>query len=263
MEWVETTGRSVEDAVDTALDRLGVDEQDAEFEVLEEPKAGLFGRLRSEARVRARVKPTQPRPKNERGDRPRRRRSAGSGGGERPAGTAERVQPNPEQGGPVSVNGVSSEDVPLEEQAEVAREFLVGLMSTLDIPASVGVRHVDEETVEVAVSGEDLGLLIGPKGATLNALQDLTRTVVNRRTGGRNGRLLVDVAEYRQKRKAALERFVQQVAAEVKASGTPKALEPMTAPDRKIVHDTVNAIDGVETTSEGEEPLRRVVIVPA
>ena len=74
MEWVETTGRTIEEAKDAALDELGVDEQDAEFEVVEEPKVGLFGRLRSEARVRARVRPTRPRPKEDRRDRRRRDR---------------------------------------------------------------------------------------------------------------------------------------------------------------------------------------------
>ena len=75
MEWVETTGRTVEEAKDSALDQLGVDEEDAEFEILEQPKLGLFGRLRAEARVRARVRPTTPRPKEDRGRR--RRRPAG------------------------------------------------------------------------------------------------------------------------------------------------------------------------------------------
>ena len=74
MEWVETTGRTVEDAKELALDKLGIDETDAEFEVLEEPKVGLFGRLRSEARVRARVRPSRPRPKEDRRDRQRRNR---------------------------------------------------------------------------------------------------------------------------------------------------------------------------------------------
>ena len=162
----------------------------------------------------------------------------------------------------MSGNGSKNEDVPLDQQAEVARQFLVGLMSTLEMPASVDVNEIDDDTVEVAVNGEDLGLLIGPRGTTLSALQDLTRTVVNRRTGGRNGRLLVDVGGYRQKRKAALERFVRQVAEEVKTTGSAKALEPMNPADRKVVHDTINTIEGVGTTSEGEEPLRRVVIVP-
>src|ERR1700738_101064 len=80
MEWVETTGRTVEEAKDAALDQLGVDEQDAEFEIVEEPRFGLFGRLRSEARVRARVRPTKPRPKEERRDRRGRRRGPGADG---------------------------------------------------------------------------------------------------------------------------------------------------------------------------------------
>src|SRR5690606_39765158 len=78
MEWVETTGKTVDEAKDLALDQLGVDEQDAEFEVLEEPRTGLFGRLRGEARVRARVRPTQPRPKQDRRDRKGRPSRGGS-----------------------------------------------------------------------------------------------------------------------------------------------------------------------------------------
>jgi spoIIIJ-associated protein len=288
MEWVETTGKTVEEAKDRALDQLGVDETDAEFEVLEEPKVGLFGRLRSEARVRARVRPTTPRPKDDRRDK---RRRKGSAGGDRPGGRApkaekaggETAQPATERapsggGGNRGRRGGGrdrsrereqekgddvSEDVSLAEQGEVAREFLDGLLAEFGATGTVSVHELDEETVEVAVEGEDLGLLIGPKGSTLSALQEVTRTVVQRQTGGRNGRLLVDVAAYRQKRKAALERFTKQVAEEVKDSGVRRVLEPMSAADRKVVHDTVNDIDGVATTSEGEEPRRRVVIQPA
>ena len=155
------------------------------------------------------------------------------------------------------------QDVPLREQAEVGRSFLEGLLSAFGVQGDVALNEIDEDTVELAVSGADLGLLIGPGGSTLTAVQEVTRTVVQRQTGGRNGRLLVDVGGYRQKRKAALERFTRSVADEVKASGVAKALEPMHAADRKVVHDTVNDIDGVSTTSEGEEPRRRVVISPA
>lgn len=291
MEWVETTGRTVEDAKDAALDQLGVDEQDAEFEVLEEPKLGLFGRVRAEARVRARVRPTRPRPKEDRRDRRRRGKAgdrppagAGEAAGEsaavespsdtpddahatasaakrggRRAG-AERARPK----APLTDDeGVEMDhDVPLQEQAEVAQAFLQGLLEQLAAPAQVVIRPVDEDTIEVAVTGDDLGLLIGPKGATLTALQDLARTVVQRKTGARNGRLLLDISGYRQKRKVALERFTREVADQVKATGTRKVLEPMHPADRKIVHDTANSIDGVSTASEGEEPRRRVVILP-
>ena len=152
--------------------------------------------------------------------------------------------------------------VPLEEQAEVAREFLDGLIDELDLDAEIKVEHIDEDTVEINLEGDDLGLLIGPKGATLLALQDLARTVVQRKTSAGNGRLMLDVGGYRHKRKGALERFARQVAETVRTEGVRKVLEPMTAADRKIVHDTVNDIEGVRTISEGEEPRRCVVIIP-
>lgn len=315
MEWVETTGRTVEEAKDAALDQLGVDEQDAEFEVLEEPKTGLFGRLRSEARVRARVRPTRPRPKEDRRDKRRRRAggsegagsgrasSAGSGSGggrstavadeesvgvaadEAGAGAGARGETVAAAAGAPSKSGSRtakrgnggrrggqvrereegndvSEDVSLAEQGDVARQFLDGLLQQFGMQGAVEVNEVDDETVEVAVKGEGLGLLIGQKGATLSALQEVTRTVVQRQTGGRNGRLLVDVGEYRAKRREALERFTRQVAEEVVRTGTRRVLEPMSPADRKVVHDTVNGIEGVSTTSEGEEPRRRVVILP-
>ena len=286
MEWVETTGRTVEEAKDAALDQLGVDESDAEFEVLEEAKLGLFGRVRAEARVRARVRPNRPRPKDDRRDRRRRNRSAAGAAGSNtspssdgttapdsgapPPPAAREKKPTPERrpvpappSTPPVEGATMDQDVPLSEQAEVGRTFLVGLLSSFGVEGDVDIREVDEDTVELAVTGGDLGLLIGPGGSTLTAVQEITRTVVQRQTGGRNGRLLVDVAAYRQKRKAALERFTRSVAEQVKESGVAKALEPMHAADRKIVHDTVNDIDGVVTSSDGEEPRRRVVITPA
>ena len=100
----------------------------------------------------------------------------------------------------------------------------------------------------------------GRAGATLAALQELARTFVQKRTGGQSSRIIVDVAGYRAKRTAALQRFATQIAEEVTASGTERALEPMLAADRKVVHDTINEIDGLSTRSEGEEPRRYVVI---
>lgn len=155
------------------------------------------------------------------------------------------------------------EEMSLAEQGEVARGFLVGLIDAFGAHAEVSVREIDDETVEVAATGDNLGLLIGPKGQTLSAVQELTRTVVQRQSAARTGRILVDVAGWRQKRREALERFTKQIADEVLASGTAKVLEPMAPADRKVVHDTVNGIDGLETSSEGEEPRRRVVIRPA
>jgi spoIIIJ-associated protein len=156
-----------------------------------------------------------------------------------------------------------AEGMTLEEQGEVGRAFLAGLLTEYGVSASVEMRLLDEETVEIAAMGEDLGLLVGPRGSTLSALQDLTRAVVQRQCPSRTDRILVDVAGYREKRSAALKRFSMQIAEEVIASGQEKALEAMSPADRKAVHDAVNEIDGVATRSEGEDPNRYIVIAPA
>ena len=155
----------------------------------------------------------------------------------------------------------TTEDVPIGEQADVADEFMRGLVAAFELSAEVSVK-IEEDVVLVDVVGEDLGLLVGPKGATLRAIEDLVRTVVQRRTDGHGARIHVDVAGYQAKRRSALEKFARELAERVKADGEELALEPMPAADRKVVHDTVATIDGVTTTSEGEEPRRRVVLRP-
>jgi spoIIIJ-associated protein len=292
VEWVETTAKTLEEAKDAALDQLGVAEDDAEFEILAEPKQGLFGRTRGEARVRARIRPTQPRPKVERRDRRRRPPKGeghGSTGDEQAPTTSEIADavssgnesaaaapaPAPSRGRSRRSTKVETttegapmtetdHDVDFDAHIAIVESFVNGLVDAFGVEATLDTTKVDDENAEVRVEGADLGLLVGPKGATLAAVQELSRTVVHRQVPGTaEGRVRVDVAGYRQRRREALERFVQQVAEQVRTTGVQKALEPMTPPDRKVVHDTVNGIDGVGTLSEGEEPRRRVVIVPA
>ena len=158
---------------------------------------------------------------------------------------------------------MTDDDVPVGEQADIITEFLDGLLASLDAEGTVTRTEVDEETIELAVDGPDLGLLIGPKGQTLTAVHELSRTVLQRRATGKHvGRVRIDIGGYRQRRQEALARFVQQQADVVRAEGSSRALEPMNAADRKVVHDTVNEIDGVGTISEGADPHRRVVLVP-
>ena len=276
MEWVETTARTIEEAQNAALEMLGVDMDDAEFEILEEPKPGLFGRTRGEARVRARVRPTQVRPKNERRDR--RRGGRDRNGGEKSGGNAERRggnnrgeksgerKPRPQreprpprepredrpQGDPVDPAVVGAQAV----------SFLEGITSAFGLTGNVVlVREGDE--MEVQVNGDDLGLLVGPKGNTLLALQDLTRVVAQRRLGDHDTRLRVDVAGYRERRRDALSRFALKVANEVVESGKPRVLEPMASADRKVVHDTLAEVAGVSTRSRGDDPYRQIVVEPA
>ena len=149
--------------------------------------------------------------------------------------------------------------VSVERQAETATQFTTGLVEAFGAKASV-TEEIDDGAITVRIDGEDLGLLVGPRGATLNAVEELVRAVVQRETGGHGARIHVDVAGYRAKRREALAQFTRGLVDDVLETGEDKVLEPMQSPDRKVVHDTVAEIDGVETSSEGEEPRRYVVI---
>jgi len=157
---------------------------------------------------------------------------------------------------------VTEPSVPVEEQAEIAVDFTRGLVDAFGVDAQVTTRLEDEDVLIVDVTGRDLGLLVGPKGATLQAIDELVRTVVQRRTAGHGARIHVDVGGYRAKRRAALEKFAVDLAMRVKETGKNQVLEPMSPSDRKVVHDAVAPLEGVTTTSEGEEPRRRVVLRP-
>jgi spoIIIJ-associated protein len=365
VEWVEVAGKTIDEATEQALDQLGVGPGDAEIIVVNEPKMGLFGRVRVEARVRARVRPVGARPKRERSRRGNGRsgqgsRQGGERGGERSSSSGSRsgsggraangggrssattTAPayaetngdadadasgaNGSQSGRSNENGSAgtgtgtsrsarrrrnrskasagaaaagegtrersrngsngepsgaraprrsneskepketvdmAEGMTLEEQGEIGRTFLVGLLAEYGLEATVESRLLDEDTVEIAANGDDLGMLVGPRGSTLAALQDLTRAVVQRQCPSRTDRILVDVAGYRERRSAALKRFSVQIAEEVISSGQEKALEAMSPADRKSVHDAINEMDGVVTRSEGEDPNRYIVIAPA
>ena len=290
MEWVETTGRTIEEALDAALDELGVDENDVEYEVLTRPRGGLLGRFGGEARIRARVKPIS---REKPGEARRRSRRRGAGGDRRdnraarepaptttgPDGSEERTARRPARrrrgrGGSGGRGerprreelGASVDEEPnisVEEQVDQAVDFTRGLVDAFGAKAEVGSRFEDEDTVLVEVTGENLGLLVGPRGATLAAIEELVRTVVQRQTGGHGVRVHVDVGGYRAKRREALAEFARQLAERVRDEEEEQALEPMGASDRKVVHDVVAEMDGVSTISEGEEPRRRVVIRPA
>jgi spoIIIJ-associated protein len=132
----------------------------------------------------------------------------------------------------------------------------------MGIPVEIE-HHVVEGTMYVDIIGseadEGMGLLIGKHGATLDALQELMRSAVQRSTASRC-RVLVDVEDYRKRRRSQLADRARQVAQRVRRTGKPEALEPMNPYERKIVHDAASEVSGVETASEGEEPDRRVVI---
>ncbi len=300
MEWVEVTAKSVESAKELALDRLGISVDDAEFDIVETPRPGLFGRTRGEARVRARVKPAMVRQKLDRrgrrssaessdrrassaitttpgdevgggaaaaapkddADRQRRKRSRGT----RPRSTGNDLAASgdSQQGGVMDDHErANAEPVAVDDVRIAAEGFAQGLVNAFGLQATTK-SQVEGNEIEVRIdaAGDGLGLLIGPSGRTLLAIQDLARVAAQRRLGDHETRLRVDVAGYREKRRTALERFAGEVADLVKTSGVARALEPMPSSDRKVVHDTLTTIDGVVSRSEGEDPYRRIIVSP-
>ena len=221
---VERSAPSVEEAIELALDELGASEQEVSVQILQDPKAGFLGVGSQDAVVRVRV--TAP--------------------------TAAAIP-----------------DEELEEQGDVAAEFLEGVLQRLGLEADVdpvlrdGTMYIEIVPVgDADPDGEDdMGLLIGHHGQTLEALQDLTRTVVGNRTGMR-ARVVVDVEDYRKRQRSRLESRTREIAHRVARTGREEVLDPMNAYERKIVHDAAATVRGVETASEGEEPERRVVVRP-
>jgi spoIIIJ-associated protein len=209
----EKRAASVEEAVEAALNELGISEQEARVEVLQEPRSGVLGIGSHEAVVRVRtVEPTV----------------------------------DPES---------------LEEQADTAADFLEVLLGHMGVDA-VAEPNLHRDHMYVDIIGEDeddMALLIGRHGQTLDAIQELTRMVVGRHLDERV-RVIVDVEDYRKRRETRLQEKAVEVAARVLRSGTEEVFEPMNPFERKIVHDAVAGIDGVESSSRGEEPNRAVVI---
>lgn len=241
-EAVEATGATVEEAIDRALEILGATDDEVEVQIIADVQAGGF--LRRGAQARVRVKRRDER-------------------------TPEDLALD-EEGLTLDEEGLALDEeeegeyLPgpeLEAQALAAHDFLQGLVDAMGIEADVEA-VASRSTAIVSMSGPEMGLLIGRRGATLEALQDITRAAVQLRVGQRAW-VNVDIEGYRARQKEILERRARSVAARVRRSGKPEALEPMTSFERKVVHDALSRFDGVTTLSEGEEPNRLVVVNPA
>lgn len=235
-EGVETTGKTVEDAIDAALVQLGATEDEVEIKILAEggPR-GILGRKVEPARVLVKLRDERT-----------------------PEDLALEQEERGWDGADHADAGPTSEE--LEEQARAAEEFLHGLLEAMGLEGDVGAT-AGGRAVLVEVTGPDMGLLIGRHGSTLEALQEVVRSAVQRKTAAR-ARINVDIEGYRARQRATLERRARDAAAKVRKSRRPITMEPMGAYARKVVHDALTTFTDISTTSEGEEPNRRVVIRP-
>lgn len=247
MRELETVGRTIDDAVREALHRLGVERDDVDVEVLDEGSKGLFGLLGSRrARVRVQLKPGV---------------EAGSVVAE--AETVEDV-PEPEHAeidaDAVRAQAAEAEAV-IEEKVARAHEFIRGVLERMEVEAALETRRDDDGIVHVHIVGDDLGLIIGRRGQTLDAFQFLVNQAVNK-DGGARARIVLDAGGYRARRAETLEALAQRMAHRAVRQRRNIALDPMNAFERRIVHMSLADDDAVETYSEGEDPHRHIIIAP-
>ena len=278
-EWVEVEGITVEVAVKAALEELGIPEEaKAQVKVIREPKRGFLGIGRQDALVRVKPGPKEGRRRSRGGRKrkPQQRRQSPpqkqqtrERAGKQAKGTRQQAGPprgrkktSSERAAERKVQEMSGQDMTMEElgkeQAAVVEEFLRGLLKECGLEGKVEAQH-DGRTLRAEITGEQTEALIGNKAAVMQAVHELTKTVVQRKTA-RNCRLRLDIAGYGEKRRQALGIYAGQLADQVLGEGGEIMLEPMNASDRKVVHDAISAVGGVRSYSEGREPRRSVVI---
>ncbi len=285
MEWITVTAPSVSEAKELLLDKLGVPDGDAEFVVEDEGESKFFGLRKTEARVKARVLPKGPeqrrdrkRGRNDKGPKKRREGSkSGSGdeantGSEKPSTRKKVVSPAGASASGDAGSGetkdrpakkgrprVQKEEISVDQVVSNMETFLNGLVAAFGIDEITEVEQ-DDENIIGHIRGQH-GVLIGPKARTLDAIQEITK-IASFKGGTSPVRLKVDVGGYRAKRAEALGEFARKAAEKAVTDDTEVVLDPMTSPDRKVVHDALSEISGIETRSVGTDPRRRVVIAP-
>ena len=276
--YIVVTGKTEDEAIRKALEQLGMDRDDVSVEILERAKSGFLGIGATPARVRVTygpeesevipepvkpakkepVKETAPKapekkeaPKKERPKQPEQKKPA-----------REEKKPAPEQKkAPVTEQPAVKEDLTLceDDNAKRITAFLSGLLEQLESQAEIKVYEVEKGRYRVILEGEKLGQLIGRRGETLDAIQQLTGYAVNSGADKRI-RVQVDAENYRRKREKSLESLAAKTAEKAKRYRRSVTLEPMNAYERHVIHAALQDVDGISTYSIGTEPNRRVVV---
>ncbi|TYO96421.1 RNA-binding cell elongation regulator Jag/EloR [Desulfallas thermosapovorans] len=204
MSFIEKSGRTVDEAVESALAELNVQKDEVEIEVIEEPSKGLFGFIGVKpARVKVKIK---------------------------------------------------------ETAARQARELLGKIMSLMNLDVDIDIIEKDEKIL-VNINGPDLGILIGRRGETLDALQYLVNLSANKNMEKRK-RIFIDIEGYRKRREDTLKKLAYKLADKARQRGRNVILEPMNSMERRIIHTALQGRDDIYTFSEGEEPYRKIIIAP-
>ena len=276
IKFIDMTGKTEDEAIRCALEQLGLERDDVSVEILERAKSGFLGIGGSPATVRVSYDDGQPEPKPE-PVKPE-PKSAAPKAEKKPVYCAEvlqkevrarekqereakrgerRAEPKAEKA--PREPAVLGEEI-RDEKSEQIRTFLSGLLEHMDAKAEVKVYEVEKNRYKVILEGEKLGALIGRRGETLDAIQQLTNYSINRGGESKRARVQIDAENYREKREESLERLAQKVAGKVVKYRRNVTLEPMNAYERHVIHTALQDTQYITTFSIGTEPNRRVVV---
>jgi spoIIIJ-associated protein len=251
MDFIEVTGKDVNDAIINAAQKLETPSNELEYEVLESGSNGFLGMFAKPAKIKVRKKT-----------------EAEIEAAKEIA--VQDIKPKTEEKKPVVKNDDTQEevkhtvkkDVSEEQVSQVVKKFLGDVFRAMEMEVSIEVSFdPEEEAINVDLSGDEMGLLIGKRGQTLDSLQCILKNVVNKEIGG-HFRIKIDTENYRKRREETLASLANNIAAKVKRTRTPVELEAMRSYERRIIHSTLQDNRYVETKSEGEEPYRHVVVYP-
>ena len=234
MEYMEFKGKTKNDAITEACRHFSIPSDKLDYEVIDEGKAGLFGLGAKPAVIKARVKEDSEEPKE-----------------------TQKLVDSPEIS---SVKEYAENIVDIDVEA-VSKKFLTDVFAAMNLNVEINTKYNDSlKNLDVDLSGDEMGVLIGKRGQTLDSLQYLISLVVNKGTG-EYIRVKVDTENYRQRRKETLENLAKNISYKVKRTRRPVSLEPMNPYERRIIHSALQNDKYVTTHSEGDEPFRHVVVV--
>ena len=250
MRYIDVTGKTEEEAIRKGLEQLGLERDDVSVEILERARSGFLGIGSSPAKVRVTYEldvAEEPKPEAPKA---------------KPAEKKPEPKPAEKKAEPKAEEKKTEPAAPAcdNDDARRIKDFLTGLLEHMDSTAEVKVYEEEKNRYKVILEGQKLGALIGRRGETLDAIQQLTNYSINRGGESKRARVQIDAENYREKREESLERLAQKVAGKVVKYRRNVTLEPMNAYERHVIHTALQDTQYITTFSIGTEPNRRVVV---
>ena len=259
MDYIEVSGKNVDEALTNALIKLETTSDKVEYEVIEKGSAGFLGMGRKLAVIKVRKKEDKPVEANVKAKETETQKVADSSVKAEPVKSVDNNEIKDDSHEQPKKTSKYTTVMPNEEVERRITTFLADMFKAMNLEVKIDVKFDDPDCVNVELSGPNMGVLIGKRGQTLDSLQYLTSLAVNKQSE-EYYKVKIDTEDYRKRRKDTLENLAKNIAYKVKRTKRPVSLEPMNPYERRIIHSALQNDRYVTTHSEGDEPYRHVVV---